>query len=178
MFTQQLPPGVFAAQREFIRVMEANRDFVWWAETLVTEETKELKEAYEADIQDMDNIFKEIADLIYVVCGFYNTMPTFAPEILTEEKNQELQRILDEAAVLLSTVAHDLKIPLPLMVAAFEIVHQSNMSKLGEDGKPIRREDGKILKGPNYSPPSMAAVVAEWKKVVKNITAKGVLGNA
>ena len=32
-------------------------------------------------------------------------------------------------------------------------VHRSNMSKLGEDGKPIRREDGKILKGPNYKPP-------------------------
>ena len=32
-------------------------------------------------------------------------------------------------------------------------VHRSNMSKLGEDGKPIRREDGKVLKGPNYKPP-------------------------
>jgi predicted HAD superfamily Cof-like phosphohydrolase len=32
-------------------------------------------------------------------------------------------------------------------------VHESNMSKLGEDGKPIRRVDGKILKGPNYKPP-------------------------
>ena len=35
---------------------------------------------------------------------------------------------------------------------AFSEVHESNMSKLGEDGKPIKREDGKILKGPNYSP--------------------------
>lgn len=33
---------------------------------------------------------------------------------------------------------------------AFAEVHRSNMSKLGEDGKPIRREDGKILKGPHY----------------------------
>lgn len=32
----------------------------------------------------------------------------------------------------------------------FDRVHQSNMSKLGEDGKPVLREDGKILKGPNY----------------------------
>lgn len=29
-------------------------------------------------------------------------------------------------------------------------VHRSNMSKLGEDGKPLFREDGKVLKGPNY----------------------------
>ena len=36
---------------------------------------------------------------------------------------------------------------------AMRRVHQSNMSKLDEDGKPIRREDGKVLKGPNYKPP-------------------------
>lgn len=35
----------------------------------------------------------------------------------------------------------------------FERVHESNMSKLGPDGKPLRREDGKVLKGPNYHPP-------------------------
>lgn len=34
--------------------------------------------------------------------------------------------------------------------ACFKEVHNSNMSKLGEDGKPIYREDGKVLKGPNY----------------------------
>lgn len=36
------------------------------------------------------------------------------------------------------------------MDEAFNLVHASNMSKLGEDGKPIYREDGKVLKGPNY----------------------------
>jgi predicted HAD superfamily Cof-like phosphohydrolase len=35
---------------------------------------------------------------------------------------------------------------------AYEEVHRSNMSKLGPGGKPIRREDGKALKGPNYAP--------------------------
>ena len=35
---------------------------------------------------------------------------------------------------------------------AFDIVHESNMSKLDENGEPILREDGKILKGPNYKP--------------------------
>ena len=38
---------------------------------------------------------------------------------------------------------------------ALDRVHQSNMSKLGEDGKPIYREDGKVLKGPNYEPPNL-----------------------
>ena len=36
------------------------------------------------------------------------------------------------------------------MDAVFAEVHRSNMTKLGLDGKPILREDGKILKGPNY----------------------------
>jgi len=39
--------------------------------------------------------------------------------------------------------------------ATFDEVHESNMSKLGEDGKPIYREDGKILKGPNYWKPDL-----------------------
>jgi len=42
---------------------------------------------------------------------------------------------------------------------ALDRVHQSNMSKLGEDGKPIRREDGKVLKGPNYKPPTLTDLV-------------------
>ena len=35
---------------------------------------------------------------------------------------------------------------------AFKRVHQSNMSKLGPDGLPVRNENGKVLKGPNYIP--------------------------
>lgn len=42
---------------------------------------------------------------------------------------------------------------------AFNRVHESNMSKLGSDGKPIYREDGKALKGPNYKPPVMEDLV-------------------
>ena len=48
--------------------------------------------------------------------------------------------------------------------AAFDEVHRSNMSKLGADGKPIRREsDGKVMKGPNYFTPDMAQFI-EAKK--------------
>lgn len=35
----------------------------------------------------------------------------------------------------------------------FAIVHEANMSKLGKNGKPIYRDDGKVLKGPNFQPP-------------------------
>ena len=39
---------------------------------------------------------------------------------------------------------------------ALNRVHESNMSKLDEDGKPIYRDDGKVLKGPNYKPPDLS----------------------
>ena len=42
---------------------------------------------------------------------------------------------------------------------ALNRVHISNMSKLGEDGKPIYREDGKVLKGPNYKPPDLSDLI-------------------
>ena len=42
---------------------------------------------------------------------------------------------------------------------AMHRVHKSNMSKLGLDGKPIRRADGKVLKGPNYQPPNLSDLV-------------------
>ena len=37
----------------------------------------------------------------------------------------------------------------------FKEVHSSNMSKLGSNGKPIYREDGKVLKGPDYREPNL-----------------------
>ena len=42
---------------------------------------------------------------------------------------------------------------------ALDRVHKSNMSKLDEDGHPIYREDGKVLKGPNYKPPILSDLI-------------------
>lgn len=44
--------------------------------------------------------------------------------------------------------------------ATCEEVHRSNMSKLGADGKPVKDARGKVLKGPAYSPPALAPVLA------------------
>jgi predicted HAD superfamily Cof-like phosphohydrolase len=45
--------------------------------------------------------------------------------------------------------------------AVFNEIQRSNMSKLGGDGKPIYREDGKVLKGPNYFKPNIVGVLQE-----------------
>jgi predicted HAD superfamily Cof-like phosphohydrolase len=69
----------------------------------------------------------------------------------------DLQYVLDGAY--LSFGLHTVK------DAAFEEVQRSNMSKLGEDGKPIRREsDGKILKGPNFFEPDLSQFVQQKDK--------------
>ncbi len=69
----------------------------------------------------------------------------------------DLQYVLDGA--FLSFGLHHVK------SAAFNEVHRSNMSKLGKDGKPVRREsDGKILKGPDYFKPDIAQFVTKRKK--------------
>jgi predicted HAD superfamily Cof-like phosphohydrolase len=43
--------------------------------------------------------------------------------------------------------------------AVFEEIQRSNMSKLGADGQPIYREDGKVLKGPNYFKPNIKQIL-------------------
>ena len=41
----------------------------------------------------------------------------------------------------------------------FDEIQSSNMSKLGNDGKPIYRNDGKVLKGPNYKKPNIKKII-------------------
>ena len=43
----------------------------------------------------------------------------------------------------------------------FEEIQRSNMSKLGDNGEPIYREDGKVLKGPNYFKPNISEILAK-----------------
>lgn len=48
-------------------------------------------------------------------------------------------------------------------VMLFDEVHRSNMSKMGEDGKPMFREDGKVLKPENYSAPKLQPILdRDW----------------
>lgn len=47
------------------------------------------------------------------------------------------------------------------ITSVFNEIQRSNMSKLGADGKPIYREDGKVLKGPNYFKPNLKKIVED-----------------
>jgi len=68
----------------------------------------------------------------------------------------DLQYVLDGAFLSFGMQA--------LKEIAFDEVHRSNMSKLGADGKPIRREgDGKVMKGPNYFAPDLGKFIKKNK---------------
>ena len=74
-------------------------------------------------------------------------------------KNNDIVEVADALTDLLYVVygaGHAFGIDLD---ECFSEVHESNMSKLDKNGKPIYREDGKVLKGPNYAPPNLENLV-------------------
>ena len=65
----------------------------------------------------------------------------------------------DKLYILCGTIiAHGLQ---HKIIEVFNEIHRSNMSKLDSNGKPIYREDGKILKGENYFLPDIKSVLAK-----------------
>lgn len=86
-------------------------------------------------------------------------------ELCKAEAENNFIEIADALADMLYIIhgtALEYGIPLDAVVAE---VHRSNMSKLDQSGRPIYRSDGKILKGPNYSAPDIAGVLAETREV-------------
>ena len=94
-------------------------------------------------------------------------------DLIVEEFKEFIEADYDMAMIDISSRAHCLKELADLVYVcaqyaenmdwdleqALRRVHHSNMSKLGDDGKPIYREDGKVLKGPNYQPPTLTDLV-------------------
>ena len=68
--------------------------------------------------------------------------------------------LADQLYILLGTIlTHGMA---DIIEDVFDEVHRSNMSKLDENGNPIYREDGKILKGPNYKKPDIGKIVHSY----------------
>jgi predicted HAD superfamily Cof-like phosphohydrolase len=142
---------------------------------LIAEECAEVESA----LQDgnREGIARELADLAYVVIG---TAVTFGMKItrLKVLAGTDFESLRAECATLCDlisvgnwtsiaagvsrTVQAIYMVALAQGInlnAAINAVHIANMSKLGSDGRPILREDGKVLKGPNYRPPDMGEAV-------------------
>ena len=142
---------------EFIRVFDASTDIALW-ERLIEEEVMELHVELTADTINRENVLKEAADVIYVVTPLIGIVEALGEiGLVSEERMLKLQKLVERAD-------NKLEVAIGMfgeetIEKAVKLVHASNMSKLGEDGKPIRRDDGKILKGPNYKAPDLSALV-------------------
>lgn len=108
-------------------------------------ESKPVVNDYDRNVLRMDLLQEELDELGLALS---DRDPVAVLDALTD-----LQYVLDGAYLSLG-FAH-------VKEAALAEVHRSNLSKLDANGKPIYRADGKILKGPNYSPPDLAAVLAD-----------------
>ena len=93
-----------------------------------------------------DLIDEEVNEIVEEAFQDYTGIP--------REKIDKASLTKELADLLYVTIGFAVTFGLPIC-EVFERVHQSNMSKLGEDGKPIYREDGKVMKGPNYQPPKL-----------------------
>jgi len=127
---------------QFQEKFETPTDTNMWA-GLIHEETEELMTAFV-------NFLKELADLNYVISGYANVCEQNGVSPSEDSPgNDTLQKALMSLDIIEFWLQNGIPLPQTL-----ELVHESNMSKLGDDGEPVRDPDtGKILKGPNYQPP-------------------------
>ena len=91
----------------------------------------------------------------------FNLMKEENEEYLEAAENNDIVEVADALGDMLyilcgTIIEHGMQ---DKIEEVFDEIQRSNMSKLGEDGKPIYREDGKVLKGPNYFKPNIAEIL-------------------
>lgn len=91
----------------------------------------------------------------------YKLMREENEEYLEAANNDDLVEVADALGDMLyilcgTIIEHGLQHKIE---EVFEEIQRSNMSKLGENGEPIYREDGKVLKGPNYFKPNIEDIL-------------------
>jgi predicted HAD superfamily Cof-like phosphohydrolase len=91
----------------------------------------------------------------------FNLMKEENEEYLEAANNNDLTEVADALGDMLyilcgTIIEHGMQHKIE---EVFEEIQRSNMSKLGADGKPIYREDGKVLKGPNYFKPDISKIL-------------------
>ncbi|GAL67825.1 putative secreted protein [Jejuia pallidilutea] len=91
----------------------------------------------------------------------YKLMREENEEYLDAANNNDLVEVADALGDMLyilcgTIIEHGLQHKIE---EVFDEIQRSNMSKLGANGQPIYREDGKVLKGPNYFKPNIEAIL-------------------
>ena len=94
----------------------------------------------------------------------YNLMKEENEEYLDAAQKNDLVEVADALGDMLyilcgTILSHGMQYKI---TEVFNEIQRSNMSKLGDDGKPIYREDGKVLKGPNYFKPNIKSILYKY----------------
>jgi len=120
-------------------------------------DSSEVSQEMFEELQLMDDIFQPLAAELTLLSENLMDLNKFpsTKSYLVSTILRNLQNLLDYCI----GIADSLNFPFEL---GFLEVHASNMSKLGADGLPIYREDGKILKGPNYFKPNLKKVLDDY----------------
>lgn len=99
-----------------------------------------------------DNYLTLIGHLVIGVRHLNEYLNYMEPDIYPEDyRIKYVKASLVGLKAIVWEIAERAELPLEKII---EAIHESNMSKLGADGKPIFREDGKVLKGPNFFTPT------------------------
>ena len=93
----------------------------------------------------------------------YELMKEENEEYLEATKTNNLIEVADALGDMLyilcgTMIEHGMQ---DVMDEIFDEIHRSNMSKLDENGNPIYREDGKVIKGPNYFKPEIEKILVK-----------------
>ena len=108
-----------------------------------------ISDSVKADLGEKTNVLR------------YNLMKEENEEYLEAVRNDDIVEIADALGDMLyilcgTILEHGLQHKIE---AVFDEIQRSNMSKLDDNGLPIYREDGKVMKGPNYFKPDIALML-------------------
>lgn len=108
-----------------------------------------IEEAPKADLGEAKNLLR------------FNLMKEENEEYLEAANNNDLTEVADALGDMLyilcgTILEHGMQHKIE---EVFDEIQRSNMSKLGADGKPVYREDGKVLKGPDYFKPNIKKIL-------------------
>ena len=165
-------PTEMPAEHDLTYVMACQKEFATLFEVPTNAATRNL---YESLIDEEHEELKELVDLLYVTAGLayhcgYDIKSTLTysditdPDIAVTELVGEVvsgkhsETILRQLMYVIFNIAAELGYD---FIAAYRLVHMSNLTKLGNNGKPIRRADGKVTKGPNYVPPDLTQLIGK-----------------
>ena len=132
----------------FIVAFRGSLDPRLWVK-LIDEELEE----YMAEKFGTVEHLKELCDLLYVSTGLSLTVPEHVGMLMRDD---ERETTMEQQGQVSRAVESGLEYyGEDVFMEAFARVHDSNMSKLDSNGNPILREDGKVMKGPNYKKPDL-----------------------